>query len=483
MADISSNPGTRVEWLPRLLMWCQVWRVCAFIKSRDKHVLRSGPRPLTLPRKVTRSTMANTPPCMHCSAVTTSSLACGDCKMPLCSRDCQVASWPYHKHVCGLIRKPMQCILPVTIASDDTSCDRTTTAAWLAYDRVVATPESAKAADGEATGEGVANAGAGVGVGAGSGTSDASVAEEGSFPSPPPPPVYLHNFCDSGQGYGLVAARDLRCGEMLFAEPPLVAGKKKNASDAQARKRLMKAVNGLPAAKQAGLYALHGGEGGGASASSDRGDVALRILRGNGYPLSEDVGGLFPLTARINHSCTPNVHHWWSPDRHVRGVFAARDIKAGEQLTCRYVDTIAPREDRHHALRVHFGFTCACTTCARPAPEVAASDARRREAARLDGEVVRLCQESRYAEAVEAVESMLALLKAEGLDMPASVSRCAHDAYQVMQHAADRPAARRWLSMALKHARLSKVPGCEALEQMERKLVAIGGDPAVVDSE
>mgnify|MGYP001982095061 CR=1 FL=1 len=87
------------------------------------------------------------------------------------------------------------------------------------------------------------------------------------------------------------------------------------------------------------------------------------------------------------------------------------------------------------------------------------------------------------AEAVEAVESMLALLKAEGLDMPASVSRCAHDAYQVMQHAADRPAARRWLSMALKHARLSKVPGCEALEQMERKLVAIGGDPAVVDSE
>ena len=328
-------------------------------------------------------------------------MACGDCKLPLCSRACQRAAWPSHKLVCGLIRSPMRLILPVVIPSDaggdgGDGGGVSGTAAWLAYDagggggRGRVTTGAAAAAGGDVghvaagssssstkavavagggggdtggttattTGSGGGGNGGAGGAGAGSSTAPSTSGSGGhgrdadsggsggsggsgtkAPPTPPPPPlppVLLRSFASKGQGLGLVAARDLLCGELLFAEPPLVAGKRKSDSDAQARKRIMKAVAALPDAKKAAFFALHGG--GGAGAGDGGAAVALRIMRGNGYPLQEGVGGMFPLTARINHACTPNVHHIWAADRHARGVFAARDIRAGEQLTCRYGD-------------------------------------------------------------------------------------------------------------------------------------------------
>ena len=53
------------------------------------------------------------------------------------------------------------------------------------------------------------------------------------------------------------------------------------------------------------------------------------------YPTSESQGGLFPIFARFNHSCTPNVTHRFSKGK--RCVFAARDIRCDEELFNSYV--------------------------------------------------------------------------------------------------------------------------------------------------
>ena len=94
--------------------------------------------------------------------------------------------------------------------------------------------------------------------------------------------------------------------------------------------------------------------------------------------------------------------------------------------------------------------------------------------------MVSVIQVGEYDGAVAAVEARLALLREEGLCSPAVRQRSAFDAYQAMAHAGRRPEARKWLAVALACGRMSKVPGCEALQEMEAKLRAAGGDPGAV---
>lgn len=304
----------------------------------------------------------------------------------------------------------------------------------------------------------------------------------------PPVPIHVRDFSSQGQGLGLVASRALKRGELIFAEPPLIvcpdvpAGAEPSAA-AKAERSMFKAVKRLPVAKRKAFYRLHAGD-----ATLDVNEpasaaVAVRIMRGNAYPAGQGKGGLFPLSARINHCCTPNVHIRWSGDRGVRGVFAARDIAAGEQLLGRYVDAVQPRDDRRSKLQRRFGFTCACATCARDAATVAESDKRRREAARLDAEVPKLCAAGQYDEAVAAVEARLELLRLEGLDDPASRVRSAWDAYQVMKVARRRPDVRKWLQVAWRYSLLSELPRSNALEVVRTALSNVGLDASSVDVE
>ncbi|KAL1569917.1 methyltransferase [Salvia divinorum] len=70
--------------------------------------------------------------------------------------------------------------------------------------------------------------------------------------------------------------------------------------------------------------------------------------------------GLWILASFINHSCDPNVRRVHVGDYMV--VHAARDVKAGEELTLAYFDVLAPREKRRE-MADNWGFVCGCKRC------------------------------------------------------------------------------------------------------------------------
>ncbi|KAK4430015.1 putative protein lysine methyltransferase SET5 [Sesamum alatum] len=70
--------------------------------------------------------------------------------------------------------------------------------------------------------------------------------------------------------------------------------------------------------------------------------------------------GLWILASFINHSCDPNVRRLHVGDHVV--VHAARDVKAGEELTLAYFDVLSPLNNRREMAN-NWGFLCRCKRC------------------------------------------------------------------------------------------------------------------------
>ncbi len=74
------------------------------------------------------------------------------------------------------------------------------------------------------------------------------------------------------------------------------------------------------------------------------------------------------------------------------------------------------RDERQHALRRRWGFTCTCDLCSAGADATAASDARRRRVVSLRGELVAHLEKGAFAAAIFAYEhELLDLVRAEHL--------------------------------------------------------------------
>ncbi|KAK8128153.1 SET domain-containing protein 5 [Apiospora sp. TS-2023a] len=142
--------------------------------------------------------------------------------------------------------------------------------------------------------------------------------------------------------------------------------------------------------------------------------------------------GLFLAACRINHACVPNAQNKWRKDLGRMTVHAARDIAAGEEITLTYLPALFPWAERQTILKDHFGFKCACATCAIPPGEKRdASDRRRKEINELDekvGDGKRIVKNAE--EMLHDAWRKLKLLREEGIT-DAWVSRAWHDAFQI----------------------------------------------------
>ncbi|KAK6159924.1 hypothetical protein DH2020_003305 [Rehmannia glutinosa] len=70
--------------------------------------------------------------------------------------------------------------------------------------------------------------------------------------------------------------------------------------------------------------------------------------------------GLWIVASFINHSCDPNVRRLHIGDYVI--VHAARDVKAGEELTFAYYDVLSPLNNRREMAK-NWGFVCKCKRC------------------------------------------------------------------------------------------------------------------------
>lgn len=89
------------------------------------------------------------------------------------------------------------------------------------------------------------------------------------------------------------------------------------------------------------------------------------IIESNAFfSTDENKLGLYPIAARLNHSCSPNVGYGF--DGWTLRMFTVRDVQAGEELTDCYSDVVyhSSRAFRQEYIEQKFNFHCQClATC------------------------------------------------------------------------------------------------------------------------
>lgn len=74
---------------------------------------------------------------------------------------------------------------------------------------------------------------------------------------------------------------------------------------------------------------------------------------------------IYLIQSHLNHNCSPNTSVETSTISRADtlAVYAARDIRAGEELTTTYVNPAHTVQQRQRELRVNWGFVCGCQKC------------------------------------------------------------------------------------------------------------------------
>ncbi|ESK94126.1 hypothetical protein Moror_1049 [Moniliophthora roreri MCA 2997] len=229
-----------------------------------------------------------------------------------------------------------------------------------------------------------------------SGRAKRKILETPGFPESLPRPTQPDCFrvVDiPGKGRGIVATKDIKWGNLIFAERALIITPVglPSGSDTEIPKHFTNAqreqvfmmdiehgldilVKRMPEENQKAfmeLWNCHTEDGSG---------PLLGICRTNGLALQDyyepkKAGrycGTFKVISRFNHSCGPNIDHNWDSPTFSMHLRATRDIKEGEELCISYIpDLLEPAASRQRGLRA-YGFVCACERCS----TAAVSDAR-----------------------------------------------------------------------------------------------------------
>lgn len=155
-----------------------------------------------------------------------------------------------------------------------------------------------------------------------------------------------------GKGRGLITTREVKQGETLFYDRPLlifdsVRGPRHRGRGV-ANKEFEYALAYLMQEKRNIFYKLHN-----AYAGTDK---ALGIIDTNAASIitldGDDVtySGIFPTFARINHSCDPNVGIEFDAKLGALRVFSIKSIAKGEELETTYIITAQRRRERRSQL-------------------------------------------------------------------------------------------------------------------------------------
>ena len=190
------------------------------------------------------------------------------------------------------------------------------------------------------------------------------------------------------RGQGLFARQDLKAGTLLVEEKSLVKVTVPHTPATLAKfvAQLRREVGALEEEEQEEFFSLHIARP--ELASKDRSELRMMaIFQTNSLAITErdklkgkQLGSaVFPLTARINHSCRPNSVWSFNTDLGTCEVRCVRDIKAGQEIEANYVSPFSSREDRQRQLTAKYNFTCDCQVCNGEEEKVKANDKLRRE--------------------------------------------------------------------------------------------------------
>ena len=228
-----------------------------------------------------------------------------------------------------------------------------------------------------------------------------------------------------GKGRGVVAAKDLRRGQLLMFEEALITSHSPNVLFPEGEisaefERALQAMHTLQVARapKPGLDLTD------TRTESRKRDAEMFWT--NAMPTEDGCSAVFPIVARFNHSCVPNALFHWSIELKKECVVVVQDIQAGQEICVHYRenDMFCSRAERQHMLQQGFGFECHCIAC--DSPRFVQSDSNRSEIRRLQQQLSsykddeerhdEALDEECYHRALGNVKTMMELAQQEGLD-------------------------------------------------------------------
>jgi len=259
------------------------------------------------------------------------------------------------------------------------------------------------------------------------------------------------------KGMGMVAARDIKRGEIIIAESPVLDSSlfsERAALNADEKKALAHLpderscmwcgpdVTKRRAAQQLKHAFLKLGQSDqnrvlnlcDAYMKHSNGNKTILGVYATNYMIRGDISlgshhsVLFLMVSRFNHSCRPNLGWVWV-EPYVR-VYVNRDVSKGEELCIRYGDIYMGQNKRMKLLRDTFGFTCICDVCQSIKDDELIESNKTRD--RI-GELVKLISQVGGLNPIEGlrlVDEIMQHLNKEKLDTPLALGRYSYDAYR-----------------------------------------------------
>eukprot|EP00927_Polykrikos_kofoidii_P040386 TRINITY_DN34537_c0_g2_i2.p1 TRINITY_DN34537_c0_g2~~TRINITY_DN34537_c0_g2_i2.p1 ORF type:complete len:337 (+),score=57.12 TRINITY_DN34537_c0_g2_i2:59-1012(+) len=284
-----------------------------------------------------------------------------------------------------------------------------------------------------------------------------------------------------GRGRGLFTTRDIKCGECILEEEPLMSCSKAGKIEVAILMLIMgvtwqlvmdgwegylillivflfscnavwKLAENAAILRQASkldekqkqlLYRLQ---------TANPGPISwlhsLMVFRSNALP-NGGRGAVFATASIMNHSCAPNAFHHFDEKRNLEVVYAMRPIKRNDEITISYIDTMQVRADRQEQLKDTYGFECRCEACAMPEEKREVSDQRRGRIAALNQEIKAFSAMGKCDAVVENSEELVETIDKEFGD-PSYKGDAYHVAFKALWHAKDKKKARVWASKGYK---------------------------------
>ena len=171
------------------------------------------------------------------------------------------------------------------------------------------------------------------------------------------------------KGIGMFARHDIRRGQRILAESPLLDILLDIGSEGLDATAIDIAVSTLNEQDWTRFKSLSSAFEGSQLVGDSRSRGSPLVCRIQTNSFEAEVDGrkhayLFDKTSRFNHSCKPNISFYHNPLTQLRAVYATRDIKAGEELCVTYLaKTYVPYSQRQADLLERYNFTCMCEVC------------------------------------------------------------------------------------------------------------------------
>ncbi|KAG4435222.1 hypothetical protein IFR05_009298 [Cadophora sp. M221] len=226
-----------------------------------------------------------------------------------------------------------------------------------------------------------------------------------------------------GKGKGLVSRFNIAKGTRILCEKPLLTAGPM-PPDALERSLATK-LKAMSRESQRQFLSLHNNFLGKNPFSG--------IFKTNALPCGSGslVGGVYPTSCFINHSCMPNAHNNWNSAKEHETIHAIRFIERGAEITLSY-DHGGASSERRAFLKENFGFSCTCSCCILPPSSLQASDNRRTQMKNLDeaiGDPFRMMNNPE--ESLRDCYSLIQVLQEFDRCAGAFIARLYYDAFQI----------------------------------------------------